>query len=126
MDSKLSITVLFLILAAIAILGVFAFVGGEPKEVDAAVIGLAQCLQGKGAMMYGTKTCPYCRSEKAAFGEAFRYIDYVECTEDPNRCVAAGVEGVPMWTFTDGTRLEGAQGLEGLARASSCPYVPGE
>jgi hypothetical protein len=126
MNSKFSTAILFVILAAIAVLGVFAFVGGEPKQVDAAVVELAQCLALKGAIMYGTKTCPYCRSEKLAFGEAFQYIDYVECTETPNVCVEAGVEGVPMWAFTDGTRLEGAQGLEGLARAVSCPYTPAE
>lgn len=126
MNSTFTVIMLFIVLAGIALVGVFTFVGGAPKEVNAAVVGLAQCLQGKGAMMYGTKSCPYCRAEKAAFGEAFQYINYVECTEEPNRCVAAGVEGVPMWTFTDGTRLEGAQGLEGLARASGCPYVPGE
>ncbi|MFH0806123.1 MAG: hypothetical protein V1885_00080 [Candidatus Brennerbacteria bacterium] len=124
MSSKSSVIALFVILAAIAVLGVFAFIGGEPKQVDAAVVELAQCLAGKGAIMYGTKTCPYCRAEKAAFGEAFQYISYVECTEEPNRCVEAKVEGVPLWTFSDGTRLEGKQGLEGLARAASCPYVP--
>lgn len=126
MNSRLSITVLFLILAVIAVLGVFTFVGGEPKQVDAAVVELAQCLGGKGAVMYGTKTCPYCRAEKAAFGEAFQYIDYVECTETPSVCVEAKVEGVPLWTLADGTRLQGAQGLEGLARASNCPYIPEE
>ncbi len=124
MSSKYSIIVLFAVLAAIAILGVFAFIGGEPKQVDAAVVELAQCLAEKGAIMYGTKTCPYCRAEKAAFGEAFRYITYVECTEETDRCIEENVEGVPLWTFADGTRLQGAQGLEGLARAASCPYVP--
>lgn len=126
MNSNKTVITLFIILAAVGVVGAFAFVGGEPQEVDAAVVALAQCLSEKGAVMYGTKTCPYCRAEKLAFGEAFSYIDYVECTETPNVCVEAGVEGVPMWTFADGTRLEGAQGLEGLARAASCPYVPGE
>lgn len=124
MSSKNTTFVLFAVLLVIGIAGAFSFIGGEPKEVDAAVTSLAQCLSGKGATMYGTKTCPYCRAEKAAFGEAFQYVTYVECTETPNACVEAGVEGVPLWTFADGTRLEGAQGLEGLARASGCPYVP--
>lgn len=124
MNSKATIIVLFVILVGIAVAGIFAFVGGEPEQVNAAVAALAECLAGKGAAMYGTKTCPYCRAEKAAFGEAFRYIHYVECTEEPNRCVAAGVESVPLWTFADGTRLNGAQGLEGLARATSCPFTP--
>ncbi len=126
MDSKFTTIALFVILIVVGIVGVFAFVGGEPQEVDAAVVSLAQCLSEKGAVMYGTKTCPYCRAEKLSFGEAFQYITYVECTEEPNRCVDAGVEGVPLWTFTDGTRLEGAQGLEGLARAVNCPYAPKE
>jgi len=124
MREKWMVGAVFTALAAIAIAGVFAFVSAEPKEADAAVLALAECLAGKGAVMYGTKTCPYCRAEKAAFGEAFARIAYVECTAEPNRCVAAGVKGVPLWTFADGTRLEGAQGLEGLARASGCPYVP--
>ena len=126
MNQKLITTILFIVLIGIAVAAVFSFVGGAPREVDAAVVSLAQCLDGKGAVMYGTKTCPYCRAEKAAFGEAFQYIDYVECTAEPNRCVAAGVETVPLWTFTDGTRLSGAQGLEGLARESGCPFTSNE
>lgn len=125
MSSKKSLTLLFLILAGVAVAGVLLFMGGAPAEpANAAAVSLAQCLRGKDAVMYGTKTCPYCRAEKAAFGEAFQYIDYVECTEEPKRCVEAGVESVPLWTFGDGTRLTGAQGLEGLSRASGCPFIP--
>lgn len=126
MNSRTTTLALFAILAVVGVVGVFAFVGGEPQEVDAAVVALAQCLSGKGAVMYGTKNCSYCRAEKAVFGEAFRYLTYVECTETPNVCVEAGVEAVPLWTFADGTRLEGAQGLEGLARAAGCPFIPEE
>ncbi|MBI2278531.1 MAG: hypothetical protein HYU81_00470 [Candidatus Brennerbacteria bacterium] len=124
MKPRIVVIILFIVLGGVALAGIFSFIGGAPVPADAAVADFAQCLATKGAVMYGTKTCPYCRAEKAAFGDAFRYIEYVECTETPNRCVDAGVQGVPLWTFADGTRREGAQGLEGLARASGCPFIP--
>ena len=80
----------------------------------------AQCLAEKGVTMYGADRCPHCQNEKKAFGSAFQYVPYVECPQNPKRCLELGIQGYPTWIFTDGRRLEGEQGLQILAQESRC------
>jgi len=81
----------------------------------------ARCLAGKNVVMYGANWCPHCQNEKKAFGDSFRLVPYVECPEDPQRCLAAGIAGYPTWIFPDGNKFEGEQGLKRLSQESGCP-----
>ncbi|RJP44140.1 hypothetical protein C4587_02295 [Candidatus Parcubacteria bacterium] len=98
---------------------VFIAIGRREKE-NTGLDSFAQCLAERGAVMYGAEWCPHCQNEKRAFGSSFRYVNYVECPDDPKRCIAAGIEGYPTWTFPDGRRFEGEQGIERLSIESGC------
>jgi hypothetical protein len=85
----------------------------------------AQCLTGRGLIMYGAYWCPHCTSQKALFGEAFSGINYVECAEggenaEPERCATAGIAAYPTWIDAQGTSYEGEQSLADLAEISAC------
>lgn len=107
----LSITALILIS--------FIFYSRQPtnKELDS----FAKCLSEKGVAMYGTDWCSHCQNEKKSFGQSFRFINYIDCQKNPQKCVDAGVNGLPTWIFEDGRKLEGEQGIEKLAEESGCP-----
>jgi hypothetical protein len=107
------------IAAAIALAWLVFMLGGAPKAAGA-FDGFARCLAQKGFTMYGAYWCPHCQNEKKAFGDSFRYVDYVECTEEPNRCLASGIKGYPTWITDDGRRFEGEQGIAKLSEASGC------
>ena len=92
---------------------------------------LARCLTDKGFVVYGTSTCSGCRAQRKAFGDAWSYINYVEC--DPHepesqvdRCLKFKIRKTPTWILeVDGKeikRLESYQLLEDLARFSGCEY----
>jgi hypothetical protein len=57
----------------------------------------AKCLGDKGVAMYGTYWCPHCQNEKKVFGDYFKYVNYVECTERAKECINAGVSSYPTW-----------------------------
>ncbi len=80
----------------------------------------AQCLADKGVTMYGADWCPHCQNEKKVFGSAFQYVPYVECPQNPKKCLELGIQGYPTWVFADGRRLEGEQGIARLAEESGC------
>ncbi len=80
----------------------------------------AQCLTERGVVIYGTYSCPYCRKQKDLFGDAFRFVTYVECTQESARCVADNVQSIPLWVFPSGDRLVGLQSLETLSVKSGC------
>jgi len=83
---------------------------------------LAKCLTEKGAKMYGASWCSHCANQKKMFGDAFQYIDYVECdTTGQEECNSAGIEGYPTWTI-NGQKYPGETSLENLAQLSGCSY----
>jgi len=86
------------------------------------VVGLAECLTEKGAIMYGASTCSHCKNQKALFGDAFQYVTYIECdTTGKDACDKAGIQGYPTWII-GGQNYEGEITLENLAKASGCSY----
>jgi len=87
--------------------------------------GFAQCLSSKGAKMYGAWWCPHCADEKDSFGYAFQYINYVECSDPGQKtmndtCKQVGIKNFPTWQFSDGSRVEGTQPLDALAKKTGC------
>ena len=114
---------IFILIICILILGTIATVmfrsGGEtvpPGKYNT----FAQCLASKKLTMYGAVWCSHCKTEKARFGDSFKYVPYVECTENPNLCLEKGVEGYPTWIDEKGEKYVGEQGLEKLSKISSC------
>lgn len=81
---------------------------------------LAKYLSEKGAVMFGSAYCGHCKAQKEDFGDAFQYIDYVECGEpsDPNynrtECDANEITGVPTWIY-QGKKYSGHLELQKLA-----------
>ncbi|MBI4301050.1 MAG: vitamin K epoxide reductase family protein [Chloroflexi bacterium] len=85
-------------------------------------VGLAQHLTAIGAVMYGAWWCPHCQEQKEMFGDAFRYINYVECdprgeNANPELCKQEGIRGYPTWDIKE-KRYEGAILLPTLASLS--------
>jgi hypothetical protein len=87
---------------------------------------LAQCLTEKGVKEYGTFWCPNCAKQKKMLGDAYQYIDYIECDprgddQQAELCIQKGIEKYPTWEFSDGTMLIGTQELNVLAETAGCP-----
>lgn len=106
----------------ILIVAVLAFVNTKkepinPNKYDA----FAQCLNDKGAVMYGAEWCIHCKAQKALFADSFKYIKYVECPDNTKICLDKNIGGYPTWLIGTSTRLEGEVTLEKLSEVSNCP-----
>lgn len=91
----------------------------------------AKCLSEKGYLMYSSFTCSSCRAQRKSFGDAFQYINEIECNPSaPNtqveRCLKQKIFVLPTWIQEmegrELKRLEGYQLLEILASTSGCDY----
>lgn len=109
-----------LIALAVIMLGFGLWYFSKPATVYANLDQFSQCLRDKGLIMYGAAWCPHCQREKAAFGDAVKNINYVECPDNTKLCTDKKVTSYPTWITADGTSYVGEQGLEGLAKISSC------
>ena len=118
--SKSKIILVIILIILIFAVSIFIFrPSGNGKNAEA-LDSFALCLTDKGWTMYGAYWCPHCQNEKAAFGDSFKYVNYIECTEKPDICTKAGIKGFPTWITDDGRRFEGEQGVAGLAKESMC------
>ena len=116
MKTKILLVLLIVIAAGIGLAVIFAKTPQDSVALDA----FAQCIRDKTITMYGADWCPHCQNEKKAFGDSFRFVPYVECPDDPKRCLAVGIAGFPTWILPDGEKLEGEQGLKKLSAESGC------
>lgn len=81
---------------------------------------LAKALAEKGAVLYGTYWCRYCKQQKELFGDAVKYLDYVECDSsgedaNPQECKLQDIKGYPTWLY-QGQKYSGVQSLSDLAK----------
>ncbi len=105
-----------LVLALVFVLWYFSV----PRESSPELDSFAKCLAEKQVTMYGASWCSHCQNEKRGFGTSFKYVPYVECTEETEKCAAAGIEAFPTWTFPDGRKFVGEQGIQKLSELSGC------
>ena len=121
-NKKYLIAIIVVLLIAAAA-GVY-FLFFAPKENPVTVSKLtefAKCLSKNQVVMYGAYWCPHCQQQKKDFGDAFKYVKYVECTENEKLCLSKKVDGYPTWTFKNGDRIRGEASFTDLAKKSSCP-----
>ena len=114
---------IFFLIIGLLILGTIITIISRPAESNISSTKydtFAKCLASKNLTMYGTIWCSHCKAEKARFGDSFKYVPYVECTENPNLCLEKGVESYPTWLDENGGKYIGEQGLEKLSQISSC------
>jgi len=86
-----------------------------PEEINAEE--LSKELAEQGWVMYGAGWCGYCKKQKAEFGDAFQYVNYVDCgpRENPNpACIKENITSIPCWVSPNGTRY----GYNNLAQLS--------
>src|SRR3989338_1180730 len=110
---------IYIAIFAIAAPAAFIFLS-QPKKENPLLEVFAKCLSEKRIVMYGANWCSHCQNEKKAFGDSFQFVSYVECPDNPQQCLAAGISGYPTWIFPNGKKLECEQGLEKLSRESGC------
>ncbi len=117
--SKTHIT-LGVVIAILFIVVILAFQEVNTEGNNISLDAFAQCLSDRGAVMYGTYSCSFCRKQKQLFGDSFRFISYVECTQEPDRCVADGIDVTPIWLFPNEKKAIGLQSFEALAAETGC------
>ncbi|MBA4336610.1 hypothetical protein C0416_02435 [bacterium] len=128
---------IFLILTSFVLIvglsGCIKINGGDPQNGNGTqdeltgeeLTKIAKCLTEKGVKMYGAVWCSHCSNQKKAFGDAFQYINYIECDANTNLetakiCVEEGIEGVPAWDLPDGSRKAGETSPTELAELAGC------
>ena len=121
-----------LVVAGVVFFGAAVMQGGQLRESagvsasDPYQTGLAKHLGKTGAVMYGSFKCTHCLEQKKLFGDAFKYVTYVEChpqgpDANPSLCFARGIQNYPTWEIS-AAYYQGTMSLERLAQISG--YQP--
>jgi hypothetical protein len=113
----------FSILGLCIILGIYVYLQTAPPP-NGKYDAFAQCIANTSTTFYGAWWCPHCAAQKTEFGDAAKYLPYVECantdTSEKQSCAALGVSGYPTWDFPDGTTSTGVSSLANIAKHTGC------
>jgi hypothetical protein len=118
--AKSPLTWILVLVLAVAGLFALALYGGGRETGGPELDAFAKCVADKGFVMYGAYWCSHCQNEKKQYGSSFKYIKYVECTKEAERCTAAGIAGFPTWISGAGEKFEGELGLDKMSEVSGC------
>ena len=117
-------TALWILVAIAAFLAGFLYLKTAPPP-NGTYDALARCIASTTTKFYGAFWCPHCADQKREFGDAAKYLPYVECSlpdasGETAACKTIGVEHYPTWIFPDGSRLEGVVSPQELANKAGC------
>jgi hypothetical protein len=92
------------------------------------MMALAQAISASGARFFGAVWCPVCTQQKQLFGDAAKYLPFIEVTH-PNRTLnQVGIDNnisqFPTWEFADGTREVGVLSIATLIARTGITEVP--
>ncbi len=116
---------LWILVAVAAALETFLYVTSLPPaigEYDA----FAKCVADTSTTFYGAFWCSHCADQKREFGDAAKYLPYVECSTpdaqgETAACKAMGITGYPTWVFPGNATATGEQTLETISAKTGCP-----
>ncbi len=122
------ITIWILVVIALA-LGIFIYIRNAPPPYGM-YDAFAKCISHTSTTFYGAFWCPHCHDQKNEFGDAAKYLPYVECSlpdasGETKICIDNNVTEYPTWQFPDGSRLIGMQTLQTLSEKTGCPLPTG-
>lgn len=95
-------------------------VAGVSSEDDDYLTQLAKSLSDKGMVLFGAYWSEDSKKQKDLFGDAAKYIDYVECDQsganaNSDECIARKIETYPTWVYNN-TEYKGIKTLSDLAQ----------
>ncbi len=81
---------------------------------------LAKNMRDKGMVLFGSYQSKDSKEQKELFGDAAKYLDYVECdasgpNANPDECIAQNIDIYPTWLFNE----KSYSGKKTLAEISS-------
>src|ERR1039458_5811072 len=89
---------LYIIIPICVILGIFVYIQTAPPP-NGKYDAFAQCVANTSTTFYGAWLCPHCAAQKGEFGDAAKYLPYVECANpdqsEKQTCIDFGVKSYP-------------------------------
>jgi len=92
--------------------GIIFYINGQEAlriKKNIAKSELTSCLSSKNIKFYGSSDCLNCKVQKDILGEAFSWIDYIECKKEngiAKICLDNEINTVPVWSFPSGLGIK--------------------
>ena len=100
------------IILVIILISYFSLTKSTP-ETDEEIV---KCI-GEKATLYGQDGCPHCINQEKIFGNNSIYLNIIDCTASPEKCV--GIKGTPSWSIK-GKEYLGVQSIIKLQELTGC------
>ena len=69
------------------------------------------------SILYIQNGCIHCIKQEKLFGENFKFVNYINCSEDFSKC--ANIEATPTWVINN-EKLTGVKEISNLQELTGC------
>jgi len=116
-ETRMKILILIIVIAVLS--AIYLFYSTKSQSTVGKYDEFAKCLASKNITMYGAAWCSHCQNEKKAFGDSFKYVPYIGCPDEPQKCLSEGVTGYPTWVFRMAKNWWGSKGLKNYRKKAT-------
>jgi len=102
----------------ILILALTFVINGCANEINNLNAKTVNCIAGN-STVYVSATCSLCTEQKETFGDLFKNLKAVDCAEEAQTCLEAGISQVPTWIIS-GEKMVGLKSIEELKELTGC------
>jgi len=78
----------------------------------------ARCI-GNNSVLYVQLGCSHCRTQENLFGESYKYINFVDCFYERQKCIDLNIQATPTWVIK-GEKYSGVQEINKLKELTGC------
>ena len=98
-----------LIILGVLILSIIIISSNNPNQVSEEFTKRL----GENSTLYVSNGCHYCINQLKIFGDYAEYLNIIDCTKEPNKCLESGLTSVPTWII-NGKKYVGIKSIEEL------------
>jgi len=88
------------------------------NSINGANAETVKCISEK-STIYVSATCTACAAQKKIFGSQFENLNSVDCAEEAQKCLEAGISRVPTWII-NGEKIVGLKSIDELKELTGC------
>ena len=115
MRATFKILLIFLVVSLIFVAGCTSNDGSKDADNLTETI---KCI-GENSVLYTQKGCLACDKQEMLLGDNMKYINLIDCYQNPEACQEAEIMYVPTWII-DGKKITGVQTVEVLKALTGC------
>jgi hypothetical protein len=110
--NKEKVVTAVIIISILLIAGIVIYSKSKINTTEIPSVQVSEYI-GARSILYVQTGCSHCKDQEDLFGENVKYLNIIDCLNNTQACINAGIEATPTWMI-NGKKYVGVQSVEKL------------